>query len=166
MYADDTLLYTYGKDVDKIKHALNNDLKQLENWLSLNQMLVNISKTKVMLLHSKTKQRILHDFDVYLNDEGLEIVDQYKYLGVIIDSNLRWQEHVDNLCKRISMKLAVLRTINPCSPEGFSQTHFPKGDCCNPPWIINTEGHITLNLLPVYSYGHPLSIDTKISTNH
>ena len=79
MYADDTLLYTYGKDVDKIKHALNNDLKQLENCLRLNQMHVNVSKTKVMLLHSKTKQRILHDFDVYLNDERLEIVDQYKY---------------------------------------------------------------------------------------
>ena len=75
MYADDTLLYTYGKDVDKIKHTLNNDLKQLENWLRLNQMHVNVSKTKVMLLHSKTKQRILHDFDVYLNDERLEIVD-------------------------------------------------------------------------------------------
>ena len=76
-------------------------------------MHVNVSKTKVMLLHSKTKQRILHDFDVYLNDERLEIVDQYKYLGVIIDSNLRWQEHVDNLCKLISMKLAVLRRIKP-----------------------------------------------------
>ena len=75
MYADDTLLYTYGKDVEKIKHALNNDLKQLENWLRLNQMHVNVSKTKVMLLHSKTKQRILHDFDVYLNDKKLEIVD-------------------------------------------------------------------------------------------
>ena len=23
--------------------------------------------------------------------------------------------------------------INPCSPEGFSQTYFPKGGCCNPP---------------------------------
>ena len=112
MNADDTLLYTFGKDVDKIKHALNNDLKQLENWLRLNQMHVNVSKTKVMLLHSKTK-RILHDFDVYRNDERLEIVDQYKYLGVIIDSNLRWQEHVDNLCKRISMKLPVLRRIKP-----------------------------------------------------
>ena len=57
--------------------------------------------------------------------------------------------------------------INPCSPEGFSsQTYFPKGGCCNPPWIIKTEGHITLNLLPVYRYGHPLSTDTKISTNH
>ena len=30
MYADDTRLYTYGKDVDKINIALNNDLKQLE----------------------------------------------------------------------------------------------------------------------------------------
>ena len=24
---------------------------------------------------------------------------------------------------------------------------------CNPLWIINTEDHIILNLLPVYSYG-------------
>ena len=57
--------------------------------------------------------------------------------------------------------------FNPCSPEGFSQTYFPKGGLLQPPlWIINTEGHITLNLLPVYRYGRPLSIDTKISTNH
>ena len=57
--------------------------------------------------------------------------------------------------------------FNPCSPEGFSQTYFPKGGLLQPPlWIINTEGHTTLNLLPVYRYGHPLSIDTKISTNH
>ena len=32
--------------------------------------------------------------------------------------------------------------------------------------IINTEGLITLNLLPVYGYGRSLSTDTKISTNH
>ena len=57
--------------------------------------------------------------------------------------------------------------LNPCSPEGFSQTYFPNGGLLQPPlWIINTEGHITLNLLPVYRYGHSLSIDTKISTNH
>ena len=49
---------------------------------------------------------------------------------------------------------------NPRSPESFSQTYFLN----NP--LINTEGHITLNLLPVYRYGHPLSNDTKISCNH
>ena len=56
--------------------------------------------------------------------------------------------------------------INPCYPEGFVLNIFSEGGCCNPLDIINTEGHITLNLLPVYRYGHPLSTDTKISTNH
>ena len=71
------------------------------------------------------------------------------------------QCNLDRLSER-----RVDHCLNPCSPEGFSQTYFPKGGCCNPPWIINTEGHITLTLLPVYRYGHLLSIDTKISTNH
>ena len=59
--------------------------------------------------------------------------------------------------------------FNPCN---FSWGFFPniflflRGVVATPLWIINTEGHITLNLLPVYRYGHPLSIDTKISTNH
>ena len=57
----------------------------------------------------------------------------------------------------------ISRLINPCSPEGFPKHIFPKGGCCNPLRIINTEGHITLNLLLVYRYGHLLSIDTKIS---
>ena len=49
----------------------------------------------------------------------------------------------------------------------FPKHIFLRGGLLQPPlWIINTEGHITLNLLPVYRYGHPLSIDTKISTNH
>ena len=72
----------------------------------------------------------------------------------------------------IFIKLQIMKGNNPCYPEGFSQTYFPKGALqlrgvvATPPWIINTEGHITLNLLPVYRYGHRLSIDTKISTNH
>ena len=48
----------------------------------------------------------------------------------------------------------------------FPKHIFLRGVVATPLWIINTEGHITLNLLHVYRYGHPLSIDTKISTNH
>ena len=63
------------------------------------------------------------------------------------------------------LEFDTITSINPCYPEGFSQAYFPKGVVATP-WIINTEGHITLNLLPVYRYGHPLSIDTKLRTNH
>ena len=74
-----------------------------------------------------------------------------------------WYDWYDLIFK--SMWVSMHGThFNPCIPEGFSPAYFPKGGCCNPLRIINTEGHINLNLLPVYRYGHPLSIDTKIST--
>ena len=47
----------------------------------------------------------------------------------------------------------VLRSI---FPNIFSEG----GGLLQPPMIINMEGHISLNLLPLYSYGCPLSIDT------
>ena len=80
----------------------------------------------------------------------------FLFLGPTLAREKFWSPLIDNPY-----------SFNPCSPEGFSQTYFPKGGVvATPLWIINTEGHITLNLLPVYRYGHPFSIDTKISTNH
>ena len=35
--------------------------------------------------------------------------------------------------------------INPCYPESFSKHIFVRGVVAIPLWIINTEGHITLN---------------------
>ena len=84
-------------------------------------------------------------------------------LKIKLHSYIFWLKSQQVSC---SYTLTLVK-LNPCSPEGFSQTYFPKGGLLQPPlWIVNTEGHITLNLLPVYRNGHPLSIDTKISTNH
>ena len=53
--------------------------------------------------------------------------------------------------------------LTPVLLRVFPKHIFQRGSCCNPLWIINTEGHITL-LLPVYTcrYGHPLSVGTTI----
>ena len=67
--------------------------------------------------------------------------------------------------KTLSPSSNLNHHFNPCSPEGFSEYIFRRRGVANPLRIINNEGYKTLNLLPVYRYGH-LSIDTKISTNH
>ena len=114
-----------------------------------------------------------HNFLVYIFPH-IDYIDYIEYSNndYIVYSKISPQLQVPFRCAALRgggtpiFKGMLCKALNPCSPEGFSQTYFPKGGCCNPPWIINTEGHITLNLLPVYRYGHPLSIDTKISTNH
>ena len=57
-------------------------------------------------------------------------------------------------------------TINPRPPEVFLVTRPPKGGgvVAIPSLDFYTERLIPLYLLPVYRYGPPLSIDTKMST--
>ena len=64
----------------------------------------------------------------------------------------------------IDLKRALF--LNPRPPEVFFITRPPKvwGLLQPPSWIFYTERLIPLNVLPVYRYGPPLSIDTKMST--
>ena len=45
LFADGTLLYYIGDEVDEIINTLNDELKTLQTWLKLNSMYVNIEKT-------------------------------------------------------------------------------------------------------------------------
>ena len=58
--------------------------------------------------------------------------------------------------------LKIKSLLNPCPPEIFSVTHPTKGGCCNP--FLYSLYQMPLCLLPMYSYGSLLSIDTKKST--
>ena len=63
------------------------------------------------------------------------------------------------------MLILLINQINPLPPSVFFVTRPPKGRLLQPPpGIFYTERLIPLYLLPVYSYGPPLPIDTKMST--
>lgn len=38
-------------------------------------------------------------------------VNSYKYLGVHIDCNLSWKDHVNSMCSRIQKRLSFLRRL-------------------------------------------------------
>ena len=77
---------------------------------------------------------------------------------VLINNGTYQRETLSERPIRQPLTLVILRV--------FPKHIFLGGVYATPLWIINTEGHLTLNLLPVYRYGHLLSIDTNISTNH
>ena len=95
MYADDTLMYVCNKDIATIEKQLNEDLVSLSNWLNENLMKVNVSKTKIMLLGTPIKTALVNNINVFLNGSKLENVITYKYLGVLIDANLKWKDQIN-----------------------------------------------------------------------
>ena len=48
---------------------------------------------------------------VHVNSVELEQVQSHKLLGVIIDTRLNFNEHIDNLCKKLTQRIAVLKKI-------------------------------------------------------
>ncbi len=52
-----------------------------------------------------------------VNGEQLERVDEYKYLGMIFEKNLNWQNHIDKMCAKISQQLGLLQRIKFCIPN-------------------------------------------------
>ena len=55
--------------------------------------------------------------DIILDDTKLERVNKTKFLGVIIDENLTWQEHIINISKNISEGIGVVNKLKYFAPE-------------------------------------------------
>ena len=73
-------------------------------------MLINSEKTKVMLFNTGTK----YDFmpNLQINDgEFLEVVEEFKLLGVVLQSNLKWYANTDYMCKKGYARLWMIRRL-------------------------------------------------------
>ena len=101
MFADDTNLSCAGKTPAEIEHKLNADLSHVNDWLKANKLTLNTSKTKFMLIASKGKlSQFRTNFCIHINGSTIKQVKQKKILGIIIDNELRWTEHVDEAMQK------------------------------------------------------------------
>ena len=115
IYADDTVIFTASKDVSSIENSLNEDLINLQSWLSKNELLINLKKgkTESMLFGSGKRLSKLQDqtIDVSINNIPISKTKSYKYLGVTMDPTLNFQQHFQNSYKKASARVRLLQKI-------------------------------------------------------
>ena len=117
MYADDTTLTSSAEDSHVLDYKMNHDMKLIQSWLTANKSTLNIKKTKFMLIGSPYRLSQVHnDFTVPVNNKSLERVSGHKTLGVHINESLTWRPHINDVTKKISADLAVLRRISAVIP--------------------------------------------------
>ena len=94
MYADDTVLFFSAPEVSTIEASLVRELQAIECWLRLNSLFINVTKTEVMLFGTSQRLAKVDQFSVSVNESAIKRVTEFKYLGVIFDEHLSWNEHV------------------------------------------------------------------------
>ena len=113
LYADDTAIFSYGYGVQAVQTQLENDILVLCEWMNENGLVVNTDKTKVMLFSSRRKKNPVK-LQIKMDGKLIENVTKFKYLGVIVNQNLDWSSHVNDVFKRIMNSLICMRRIKHC----------------------------------------------------
>ena len=66
-----------------------------------------------MLLGTSAKTSKINHINVVINNCAVENVNSFKYLGVNIDANLKWTDHISNFCRKMCNCHGILRRIKP-----------------------------------------------------
>ena len=109
-FADDTNLLHFSSSIKLLNKQINCDLKHLVNWLNANKISLNISKTELVLF-KPLKKELDHELKIKLNGKKLYPTSSVKYLGVKIDSNLNWKEHMNSIAVKLNRANAVLSKL-------------------------------------------------------
>ena len=113
LFADDTVLYTSSDSVDTAKDLLQMDLNALDIWCKQHKLSINTSKTKSVLFGSKKFNKIITCSDLKIAGEDVHFVNDYKYLGIILDKNLTFVKHVKYIQGLAAHKIYMLSKIRP-----------------------------------------------------
>ena len=120
LYADDKIV-TASADVKNLAHldqSLNKSAREIQAWTSVNKLPTNEDKTKVLTITGKRlKSKLNYELSVRTDsDNTLCNVESGALLGLEIDSKLSFNAHVDEICKKLASRIAVLRKIRAFLP--------------------------------------------------
>ncbi|KAF7646089.1 hypothetical protein LDENG_00193790 [Lucifuga dentata] len=106
-YADDTTVVGLIRNDDD--RAYREEVEQLVNWCSRNNLLLNVDKTKEIIVDFRKKQP--SHTPLHINNSAVEVVESTKFLGVHITDTLTWTKNTGSLVKKAQQRLHFLRRM-------------------------------------------------------
>ena len=73
---------------------------------------------------AKLDEDTLLRLDVKIDDSVIEQVSSHKILGVVIDSQMNYESHIDELCKKRSKHIGLLKRISPFLKQCQRETYY------------------------------------------
>ena len=109
-FADYTNLHHLSKSVNKLNKYINLDMKNLTDWLNANKISLNVKKTELVIFKHK-KKKLECPVRIKLSRKRLYPSNSIKYLGVKIDENLNWKDHIHYIATKLNRANALLSKI-------------------------------------------------------
>ena len=97
--------------------TMNEELDKINQWLLANELVLNVNKSKYILLHHRQKN--IDDSqitNIVMNGTPILSVNKFNFLGFILDEHLTWKDHINKIANKISRTNGILCRIKKTVP--------------------------------------------------
>ena len=112
MFADDTNLFCTEENIKTLFDIVKIELQKISQWFISSKLSLNVTKTKYSFFHKLSKKD-----NIPLVLPKLSICNKrsesIKFLGVFLDENLTWKDHIRYLENKIAKKIGLLFRSKP-----------------------------------------------------
>ena len=122
-FADDTTVVGLIQGDNEL--AYREEVKHLVDWCKVNNLILNVGKTKEMIVDFRKAQP--SHTPLLINDTAVEVVSSTKFLGIHITDNLTWSNNTTALVKKAQQRLHFLRRMRRVSLPPPILTTFYRG---------------------------------------
>jgi hypothetical protein len=118
IYADDVVVYSSNSNISQLQNEMQNVMDSVYDWYKLNKLSLSTEKCSTMVIMNNPN-KTYSDFNIKLGNVNLEQVKSMKYLGVVIDERLKWNEHLAGIAKKANINNARLRKTRNILPQSL-----------------------------------------------
>jgi hypothetical protein len=108
-------------DVAELSNAINAKLALIVEWLKINKLSLNTTKTKYMLFHKTNKDIEIYDtLELIMDNIVIDRTDNFNMLGLTINETLTWTHHTKKVASKIGSAIgAMFRLKNTISKKAI-----------------------------------------------
>ena len=144
LFADDMSLIVTAKNYSELEIKINSDLNKIYNWLLINELVPNFEKSNYIIMGCPRNDIILN---ITLGEKTLEMNKKTKVLGVVIDSQLKFDSHIEEISHKISNKISFFSRIRHILPKYYLNFLYqslvsPLFDYCDVVWGHTYDIHL------------------------
>lgn len=110
-FADDTAVISTDKTWKLVELNMINYLDMVSKWLALNQLSLNLDKT-VFMTFGNYCDSVPYDISISMNGKLLKRVESCKYLGIVFDYRMIWNEHIEYILNKTKYLVFIFHKIS------------------------------------------------------
>ena len=122
LYADDTTLFSTIQVKSVSQLDINRQLTYVYDWLAVNKLSLNVKKTKYVLFHAINKNTEGLIPELKIDGITIERVLSFNFLGIHLNENMLWKNHIDITGSKIAQFSGVLNRLKRYLPDYILRT--------------------------------------------